>query len=128
LCLKLNVLLTTLHKAVKAGRLREQKNKSSTAGVEVSIKSECSQLDSDAPMGYGATRSLERVAAPMGALESAPIEFQAASDVVRGGVLVALPALLAAGLFRYTAEMFQLPNGFYGIGADKVFGTLQWLV
>jgi len=70
-------------------------------------------------MGNGATRSLERVAAAMGALESVPIEFQANCDVTRGGVLLALPALLAAGLLRYTPQMYQLPNGFYGI--DSIF-------
>ena len=66
-------------------------------------------------MGNGATRSLERVAAAMGELESAPIEFQATCDVTQGGVLLALPALLAAGLLRYTPEFYQLPQGFYGI-------------
>jgi hypothetical protein len=70
-------------------------------------------------MGNATTRSLERVAAAMGALESAPIEFQAACDVTRGGVLLALPALLAVGLLRYTALMYQLPNGFYGL--DSIF-------
>jgi hypothetical protein len=49
-------------------------------------------------MGYATTRSLERVAAAMGELESAPIEFEAAADIAEGGVLLALPALLAAGL------------------------------
>lgn len=66
-------------------------------------------------MGNGATRSLERVAAAMGELESAPIEFQATCDVAQGGVLLALPALLAAGLLRYTLAIYQLPKGFYGI-------------
>jgi hypothetical protein len=66
-------------------------------------------------MGNGATRSLERVAAAMGELESAPIEFQAACDVAQGGVLLALPALLAAGLLRCTPDYYQLPQGFYGL-------------
>lgn len=66
-------------------------------------------------MGNGATRSLERVAAAIGELESAPIEFQATCDVAQGGVLLALPALLAAGLLRRTPELYQLPKGFYGI-------------
>jgi hypothetical protein len=51
----------------------------------------------------------------MGVLESAPVEFQATCDVAQGGVLLALPALLAAGLLRRTPEFYQLPNGFYGI-------------
>lgn len=50
----------------------------------------------------------------MGELESAPIEFQASCDVAQGGVLLALPALLAAGLLRWP-EFYQLPKGFYGI-------------
>jgi hypothetical protein len=66
-------------------------------------------------MGNAATRSLERVAAAMGALESAPIEFQPTCDVAQGGVLLALPALLAAGLLRYTPQLYRLPPGFYGI-------------
>ena len=70
-------------------------------------------------MGNGATRSLEPVAAAMGELEAAQVEFQAGSDVVQGGVLLTLPALLAAGLLRYRPEMYQLPNGFYGI--DSIF-------
>ena len=66
-------------------------------------------------MGNGATRSMERVAAAMGELESAPIEFQSTCDVAQGGVLLALPALLAAGLLRHTLEFYQLPKGFYGL-------------
>jgi hypothetical protein len=70
-------------------------------------------------MGNATTRSLERVAAAMGDLESAPIQFQATCDVTGGGVLLALPALLAVGLLRYTPEMYQLPQGFYGL--DSIF-------
>jgi len=70
-------------------------------------------------MGYGATRTLERVAAAMGELGSAPVEFQPARDVPRGGVLLAVPALLATGLLRHTPEIYQLPQGFYGI--ESVF-------
>ena len=61
-------------------------------------------------MGNAATRSLERVAAAMGELTAAPIQFQAGCDVAQGGVLMALPALLATGLLRYRPAMYQLPD------------------
>jgi hypothetical protein len=78
-------------------------------------------------MGYGATRSLERVAAAMGALEAAPIVFEAARDVSQGGVLLALPALLAVGLLRHSAELYTLPNGFYGLSSVLVLLALMAL-
>ena len=78
-------------------------------------------------MGYGATRSLERVAAAMGALEAAPIIFEAARDVSKGGVLLALPALLAVGLLRHSAELYTLPNGFYGLSSVLVLLALMAL-
>src|SRR5205809_8102874 len=68
-------------------------------------------------MGYGTTRTLERVAAAIGELEAAPIIFQAAQDVPQGGVLLALPALLAVGLLRHSSELYKLPPGFYGLGS-----------
>jgi hypothetical protein len=46
-------------------------------------------------------------------------EFQTTCDVAQGGVRLALPALLAAGLLRCTPGFYQLPNGFYGI--ESVF-------
>ena len=85
----------------------------------VSSKSERTQIDSEAEMGYATTRSLERVAAAMGALESAPVQFESAQDVCQGGVLLALPALLATGLLRFTQQFYALPKGFYGI--DSIF-------
>jgi transposase-like protein len=68
-------------------------------------------------MGYAATRTLERVAAAMGQMESAPIEFQAARDVPQGGVLLAVPALLAMGLIRHSLEFYALPRGYYGLSS-----------
>jgi len=76
-------------------------------------------------MGYGTIRTLERIAAAMGLLASVPIEFQTACDVTQGGVLLALPALLAQGLLRYSPQMYQLPHGFYGI--DSIFLLLGFM-
>ena len=66
-------------------------------------------------MGYGATRTMERVAASVGMLESAPIEFCAAQNVTYGGVLLAVPALPAMGLLQCSTALYALPRGYYGL-------------
>jgi hypothetical protein len=78
-------------------------------------------------MGYATTRSAERVAAAMGLLAAAPIQFETACDVPKGGVLLALPALLAVGLLRHTAALYRIPNGFYGIASIFLLLALQAL-
>jgi len=65
-------------------------------------------------MGYATTRTEERVAASLGSLPTAPIEFRAGQDVAGGGVLLAVPSLLAMGLLAHS-EMYALPQGYYGL-------------
>ena len=73
-------------------------------------------------MGYATTRTLERVMASVGQLAApAPVEFETACDVAGGGVLAAIPALLAQGLLRRPPS-YQLPQGFYDI--DSIFLVL----
>jgi hypothetical protein len=48
-------------------------------------------------------------------LDDVTPRFVAALDVPKGGVLLALPALLASGLLRHADKYFQLPKGFYGL-------------
>jgi hypothetical protein len=66
-------------------------------------------------MGYAATRTEQRVAASIGQSGSASIEFEAAQDISYGGVLLALPALLAMGLLGSGLQMYELPSGYYGL-------------
>src|SRR5260370_11477738 len=56
---ELQVRADTLHKAIRAGRLKKTL---SGAAHAASHKSERSEIDSTARMGYAATRTLERVA------------------------------------------------------------------
>jgi hypothetical protein len=51
-------------------------------------------------MGVGASHVLDRVAASVGDLSAVEPVFEAVSDVPNGGVLLALPALLAIGLLH----------------------------
>ncbi len=66
-------------------------------------------------MGMGCTRAEERVSAAVGMLAEAPTRFETAQDVAGGGVLWALPALVANGLLEHTRDLFQLPKGFYSV-------------
>ena len=90
-----------------------------------STLSDRSLVDSQAQMGHGTTRSLERVLASCGLLTSAKLEFVAADDVPNGGVLCALPALLAEGLLRHTRTFYRLPPGFYPL--ESIFLALALL-
>ena len=63
----------------------------------------------------GCTRVVERVCAAAGLLKEAPSRFESAESVAQGGVLWALPALLANGLLRRAQGCFQLPAGFYSL-------------
>ncbi|MDA1055467.1 MAG: hypothetical protein O3C40_34135 [Planctomycetota bacterium] len=76
-------------------------------------------------MGVGTTRSLERVAAAVGLLEKAEASFESADDIPNGGVLCALPALLALGLLRHAQSHFTLPKGFYPM--ESIFLLLAYL-
>ena len=64
-------------------------------------------------MGRATTRSGDRVAASVGLLHGAAIEFELVKDVPDGGVLLALPALLLIGLLNKSREMFSMAEGFY---------------
>ncbi len=75
--------------------------------LPISSKSERSDQDSKALMGMGACHVAARMAASVGLLKDpvAPV-FEPALDVPNGGVLFALPALLAMGLLKNNRALF----------------------
>lgn len=106
----LQVPRDTLRKAINDGRLQEPKNCS-----KATDKSTRTIIDEQAAdgMGTGCTRVEERVAAAFGVCDGAPIRFEACLDVPKGGVLCALPALLANGLFYQAEKLLGKVNGYY---------------
>jgi prepilin-type processing-associated H-X9-DG protein len=78
-------------------------------------------------LGRGTTRTLDRVAAAMGMLNGAPIEFERAEDVPDGGVLFALPALLQNGLLAHSREIFTMPEGYYPLESIFLLFALMTL-
>ena len=80
-----------------------------------STKSERSGKDIQAFMGVGAINEFDRLACSIGAAEAVDPCFSTCLDVPNGGILFAIPALLANGLIRHTDEHFRLPKGYYGL-------------
>ena len=79
-------------------------------------RSERDRRDRAAPMGRGARDSAGRVAASTGGMTEAPPRFdEPLSAVAGGGVLAALPALLAEGLLAHAGRFLSLPKGYYGL-------------
>ncbi len=78
-------------------------------------KSERSVEDSEAEMGTGCLRVLERVQAATGQIDQAQVRFDPVMGVENGGVLFALPALLSTGLLKYSGKFFHLSRGYYGL-------------
>ena len=91
----------------------------------ISSKSERSQQDSEAPMGMGARNVTARVAASLGGLVAVAPHFEPALDVPHGGVLLALPLLLALGLLDHTEGRLELPDGYYGL--DSILLLLAFM-
>ncbi len=76
-------------------------------------------------MGMGTCNIEARLAASIGELVAVSPDFQGALDVPNGGVLFALPALLAVGLLSSTERFFTLPKGYYGL--DSLFILLAFM-
>ena len=76
-------------------------------------------------MGMGACAVEARTAASLGALSAVAPDFRHALDVPNGGVLCALPALLAVGLLDSAKRFFTLPKGYHGL--DTLFLLLAFM-
>jgi hypothetical protein len=82
-----------------------------------STKSERAESDCAAPMGRGATATMERLAASLGpwATGGGRSALCLRSRHSQRSLLLALPALLVSGLLRHAAKYVRLPAGFYGL-------------
>ena len=109
---QLAIRYDTLRKAINQGRLLEPPA-ADVSPAAVSDKSQRSVTDATAEMGVACTRPEERVLAAMGMLQGAPTRFEACRDVSFGGVLCALPALIANGLFAHLQKSFPSLGGYY---------------
>lgn len=108
---ELGVKYDTLRKAVNQGRLSAPED---TTKCVASNKSERTVKDAATEMGTACTRPSERVAAALGLLPGgASTRFEPCRDVSLGGVLCALPALIAGGLLSHVDDCFETLKGYY---------------
>jgi hypothetical protein len=99
----------TVRKAIAAGRLHKPPERTGTD------KSTRSVQDAAAAEGLGTacTRVDERTLAAVGLLDGATVHFEQYRDVPLGGVLCALPALLANGLLEGADRLLNRLHGYY---------------
>jgi hypothetical protein len=119
---ELGLKLDTLRKAIQQGRLTELRpvepgesapEDAPAPQAVTTDKSARAVLDAAAEMGTACTRPDQRVLAAFGLLDGAPTRFETCRDVSFGGVLCALPALAANGLFRHLHDCLAKLRGYY---------------
>jgi transposase len=111
---QIDVKSDTLRKAIEDGRLREINR--SGGDIEVTDKSMRSLVDAAAGEGMGTacTRVMDRVLSSLGKCnDGAMVQFEASHDVSYGGVLCALPALIANGLLEGVETILGGISGYY---------------
>lgn len=112
---ELGVAADTLRKAINDSRLQELQS------VEVdkqgSDKSTRNAQDAVAAEGMGTacTRVMDRTLASVGQVDGAKTRFEPCLDVPNGGVLCALPALLANGLLEGAEQLLGKIKGYYTV-------------
>ncbi len=81
--------------------------------------------DQEPVLGVATRRENERVLAALGKVSEVPLRFERCDDVAMGGVLCAVPALLAVGLLSGVRKFFSWPKGYYPM--ETVFVSLALL-
>ena len=120
---ELGLKLDTLRKAIRQGRVVKpllaqpgEPTREKTPDPQSPVATDRSTRaveDITAEMGTACTRPDLRALAAFGLLDGAPTRFETCRDVPFGGVLCALPALEANGLFRHVHDCLAKLRGYY---------------
>ena len=105
---ELGVKYDTFRKAINDGRLKDKERLESATNKSTRTVIDAAAADG---MGTACTRVEERTFAAFGVCEGAPVRFESCLDVPKGGVLCALPALLANGLLEGAERFFGAVRG-----------------
>lgn len=111
---ELNVPYDTLRKGINDGRLQEPELQVDHTATTKSSRTRTDASAADG-MGTACTRVEERSLVAFGKFVGASMQFEPCLDVPNGGVLCALPALLANGLLDKSDEILGQVKGYYTI-------------
>jgi transcriptional regulator with XRE-family HTH domain len=121
-----------IRRALSKGQLRRPEARTAAAAAAAAVTEalsgpgERNERDRTSPGGVAVKRHEERFLAWKGALPEAAPEFGTAGSVAKAGVLVALPVVVAQGLYEVGKQVYgMLKNGFYGL--DAVLSTLVFM-
>lgn len=115
-----------IRRALSKGQLKRPEKEALAAREAMSGPGERNERDRTGESGVAVKRQVERLMAWKGGLPEAAPVFEVAGSVAKAGVLVALPALVAQGLYEVSQEVYgKLKNGFYGLNA--VLSTLAFM-
>ncbi len=103
----------------------QKKSPDLTAATEASTQTQRARADQQTPLGVATGRTTERVLAALGKVSEVQLRFERCDDVPLGGVLCALPALLAVGLLHGVRKFFSWPKGYYPL--ESIFVALAFL-
>jgi hypothetical protein len=123
ICEELNILKNTFLKAKSQQRIVLPSLPAQKDSPALSTKSSRSAEDDTTGMGKSCTYELERVLAAKLGIPAQSI-FGSHVDVSHGGLLLAIPSLLACGLLRHIS-LFNSISGYYT--ATHVFLSLSFL-
>ncbi len=113
----------TVRLALRRGRLRMPQPPAAAHAVAPSQPQERNERDRTSSGGVAVQRHEERLLAARGKLVAAPPLFAAAASVAKAGVLIALPAVIAQGLYEAGSQVYgALRNGFFGL--DSVLSVM----
>lgn len=114
-----------IRQARNQGRLRAPAG-AGDSGAESTGPRERNEADRTSVGGVAVKRHEERALAAVGQLREATPSFVPAESVAKAGVLVALPAVVAHGLYEVGRQIYgALRNGYYGL--DAVLSTLVFM-
>ena len=116
----------TIRQALKQGRLKRAERSSQQRAGCLKGPRERNEEDRTSRGGVAVKRHDERALTALGYLGEGKPSFEVVESVAKAGVLLALPAVVAQGLYQVGKQVYgALKNGYFGL--DAVLSTLVFM-